>query len=89
MRAVLSVVGVVLLASCGGGGVTGTNYSEDPPVAEILARPSATPTLAVETSADVETVPASDSLAVEATGAETANAVEGTEGTAEAVSEQD
>lgn len=33
----IAVAGLVLLAGCGGGGTTGTNYSEPPPVAEIVA----------------------------------------------------
>lgn len=33
----IAVAGLVLLAGCGGGGTTGTNYSDPPPVAEIVA----------------------------------------------------
>jgi hypothetical protein len=45
----LLVLGVVLtLGGCGGGGTTGTNYSDAPPMAEIVAtptpKPSETPT---------------------------------------------
>ncbi len=48
MRAVAVSV-LILLAGCGGdGGTTGTNYSDPPPVAEIVATPdnaaAATPT---------------------------------------------
>ena len=45
----LLVLGAVLaLGGCGGGGTTGTNYSDAPPMAEIVGtptpRPSETPT---------------------------------------------
>ncbi|RYE03620.1 MAG: hypothetical protein EOP61_03865 [Sphingomonadales bacterium] len=40
MRAVIGLGGLMMLAACGGGGTTGTNYSEAPPVAEIVATPS-------------------------------------------------
>lgn len=55
MRAVIGLGGLMMLAACGGGGTTGTNYSDKPPVAEIVAtpapRPSATPTPEAETPA--------------------------------------
>ena len=43
---VLVLAGLVMLSGCGGGGTTGTNYSDPPPMAEIVATPSprATPT---------------------------------------------
>lgn len=49
----LLVLGAVLaLGGCGGGGTTGTNYSDAPPMAEIVAtptpKPSETPTPAAE-----------------------------------------
>ena len=37
---VLVLGGLVILAGCGGGGTTGTNYSDPPPMAEIVATPS-------------------------------------------------
>ncbi len=32
--------GLLILAGCGGSGTTGTNYSDPPPMAEIVATPS-------------------------------------------------
>ncbi|MDF7774404.1 hypothetical protein P1X14_04025 [Sphingomonas sp. AOB5] len=48
MRVVLGRVGLglggaLLLASCGGSGTTGTNYSDPPPMAEIVATPTPAP----------------------------------------------
>jgi len=40
MRAMMVLGGMLMLGACGGGGTTGTNYSEAPPVAEIVASPS-------------------------------------------------
>lgn len=40
MRAGLVLSGSLILSACGGGGTTGTNYSEAPPVATIVATPS-------------------------------------------------
>lgn len=37
---VLAVAGLVVLSGCGGGGTTGTNYSDPPPMAEIVSTPS-------------------------------------------------
>jgi len=37
---VLVLAGLGLLSGCGGGGTTGTNYSDPPPMAEIAATPS-------------------------------------------------
>jgi hypothetical protein len=37
---VLVLAGLVVLSGCGGGGTTGTNYSDPPPMAEIVATPS-------------------------------------------------
>ncbi|MBO9624639.1 MAG: hypothetical protein J7500_18175 [Sphingomonas sp.] len=39
----LALCGLVLLSGCGGGGTTGTNYSDPPPMAEIVATPISTP----------------------------------------------
>jgi hypothetical protein len=35
--------GLIVLSGCGGGGTTGTNYSDPPPMAEIVATPTASP----------------------------------------------
>ena len=44
MRAVIVVGGLLALTGCGsGGGTTGTNYSDTPPVAEIVATPTPKP----------------------------------------------
>jgi hypothetical protein len=40
MMRLLLVGGLLALAGCGGGGTTGTNYSDPPPMAEIVATPS-------------------------------------------------
>ncbi|MEP9357461.1 hypothetical protein [Sphingomonas sp. KR3-1] len=37
---VLVLGGCLILAGCGGGSTTGTNYSDPPPMAEIVATPS-------------------------------------------------
>jgi hypothetical protein len=33
-----------MLSACGGGGTSGTNYSDPPPMAEIVATPAPSPT---------------------------------------------
>ena len=42
MRVTL-VAGLLMLAGCGGGSTTGTNYSEPPPMATIVATPTPAP----------------------------------------------
>lgn len=37
---VLVLAGLGLLSGCSGGGTAGTNYSDPPPMAEIIATPS-------------------------------------------------
>ncbi|NYT39381.1 hypothetical protein HZY97_01305 [Sphingomonas sp. R-74633] len=37
---VLVLGGLLILGGCGGGSTTGTNYSDPPPMAEIVATPS-------------------------------------------------
>jgi hypothetical protein len=54
---VLLVAGLLMLSGCGGGGsTTGTNYSEAPPMATIVATPtpapSATPAAEPDAAAD-------------------------------------
>jgi hypothetical protein len=52
---VLLAAGLLMLSGCGGGSTTGTNYSEPPPMATIVATPtpapSASPTAEPETTA--------------------------------------
>ena len=68
---VLVLAGLGLLSGCGGGGTTGTNYSDPPPMAEIVATPSpkASPT---EESASANVV---DEAAPVANDEEPANAM--------------
>lgn len=40
MRTAIAVMALTILGACGGGGTTGTNYSDAPPVAEIVAMPT-------------------------------------------------
>jgi hypothetical protein len=63
----LVLVGLVALSGCGGGGTTGTNYSDAPPMAEIVATPSpkATPAPEPETTNEA-TAPAADASVNEA-----------------------
>jgi hypothetical protein len=53
----LLVGGLLALASCGGGGTTGTNYSDAPPMAEIVATPSPKPSETPEAPAAEEVAP--------------------------------
>jgi hypothetical protein len=61
MRALVLGGSLLLLAGCGGGGTTGTNYSEAPPMAEIVASPS--PQASDAGSANAVTDPAPDDSA--------------------------
>jgi hypothetical protein len=74
---------LVALGGCGGGGTTGTNYSDAPPMAEIVGTPtpkpsaSATPeageeaeNAAVENSAVESDAPATDAAEAPANAAE-------------------
>jgi len=67
MMRLLLVGGLLALAGCGGGGTTGTNYSDAPPMAEIVAtpspKPSETPTPEATAAADNAVV---ENTAVEA-----------------------
>lgn len=40
MRMLMLAMLATVLSGCGGGGTTGTNYSDPPPEAEIVATPS-------------------------------------------------
>jgi hypothetical protein len=55
---VLVLAGLVVLSGCGGGGTTGTNYSDPPPMAEIVATPSPKATgNTTEASAEADVAP--------------------------------
>lgn len=43
MKRIVALGGLTVLAACGSGSTSGTNYSEPPPMAEIVATPSPTP----------------------------------------------
>jgi hypothetical protein len=74
MMRLLLVGGLLALAGCGGGGTTGTNYSDVPPMAEIVATPSPK---ASETPATEETPAiANDSVVGNAAEAEAATEAE-------------
>ena len=67
MRALWMLSGLLGLGACGGGGTTGTNYSEPPPVATIVATPTPQPS---ETPAEAApaidaALPAADEAAPE------------------------
>lgn len=67
---------LIVLGGCGGGGTTGTNYSDPPPMAEIVATPSpkasATPIVAEEAAEPVANdLPAADDNTVVANGVDT------------------
>jgi hypothetical protein len=47
-----------MLTGCGGGGTAGTNYSDPPPMAEIVATPAPTPSASASATADAPDAPA-------------------------------
>lgn len=47
----LALCGLAVLSGCGGGGTSGTNYSDPPPMAEIVATPTPAESAAAETNA--------------------------------------
>lgn len=57
-RTMTGLGGLAMLSACGGGGTTGTNYSDAPPVATIVATPSPRPS---ETPAPESAKPPSES----------------------------
>ncbi len=65
MRMVIGLGGMLLLAACGGGGTTGTNYSEAPPVAEIVATPSPKPSATPTPEAEAEPAVTNADMAAE------------------------
>ena len=77
----LLVLGAVLaLGGCGGGGTTGTNYSDAPPMAEIVGTPTPKPSasLAPEEAVAVDNAATDAAVATENAGeaAEPANAAD-------------
>lgn len=59
----LLVGGLLALAGCGGGGTTGTNYSDVPPMAEIVATPSPKPSETPEEAPAAAEAPPPDNAA--------------------------
>ena len=57
--------GLLALAGCGGGGTTGTNYSDPPPMAEIVATPSPKPSETPTPEAGTTEVAADNAVAAE------------------------
>ena len=73
----LAVLGAMLaLGACGGGGTTGTNYSDAPPMAEIVGTPAPKPS---ETPTPEEAVATDNAVTDNAVATE--NAVEAAEPT--------
>ena len=62
---VLVVAGLIALGGCGGGGTTGTNYSDPPPMAEIVATPSPSPSATPEATPTPEEAEISNAAADE------------------------
>ena len=60
MRTLLVIGGLFVLGGCGGSGTTGTNYSDPPPMAEIVATPS--PQASATPAADSETSPPANAM---------------------------
>ncbi|AQR72466.1 hypothetical protein [Sphingomonas sp. LM7] len=70
--------GVLALGGCGGGGTTGTNYADTPPMAEIVATPSpkASETPVTEATPEAANDSAGENVAETQTAAEAAADVE-------------
>lgn len=49
----LALCGLAVLSGCGGGGTSGTNYSDPPPMAEIVATPTPAETPGAQANAAV------------------------------------
>lgn len=60
---VLLAAGLLMLSGCGGGSTTGTNYSEPPPMATIVATPTPTPTPTSSAAPESETTAPDDNAA--------------------------
>jgi hypothetical protein len=60
---VLLAAGLLMLSGCGGGSTTGTNYSEPPPMATIVATPTPTPSPSATSASDEASEPAAENAA--------------------------
>jgi len=60
---VLLAAGLLMLSGCGGGSTTGTNYSEPPPMAVIVATPTPSASPSATPAPELENAASDDSAA--------------------------